>query len=59
MSDNEIIDICASFDDTCQKRGYTSLCGIGIAIDIITGLIVDFEVVRKYSRQCVASVRDN
>lgn len=58
LSDNDIIDICVSFDGTWQKRGHTSLYGIGIAIDIMTGLVVDFEIMSKYCPECIAAVRD-
>lgn len=37
-SKNEAVaDICVSSDGTWHKRGYNSLNGIGVAIDILTG----------------------
>ncbi|GFV72117.1 uncharacterized protein TNCV_2460501 [Trichonephila clavipes] len=37
---NGVIDITVSYDGTWQKRGHSSLYGIGIVIDILTGLII-------------------
>ncbi|GBN08750.1 hypothetical protein AVEN_134407-1 [Araneus ventricosus] len=44
LENEEIIDVCVSYDGTWQKRGHTSLHGIGIIIDILTGLVIYFEV---------------
>ncbi|XP_070202967.1 uncharacterized protein [Littorina saxatilis] len=46
------IDISVSFDGTWQKRGFTSLYGVGVAIDVLTGLVVDFHVLSKYCHAC-------
>ena len=42
--ENPIIDIRVSFDGTWQKRGFTSLYGVGICIDVLTGYVVDYVV---------------
>ena len=42
--ENPIIDISVSFDGTWQKRGFTSLYGVGICIDVLTGYVVDYVV---------------
>ena len=47
---DEKVDIAVSFDGTWQKRGHTSHNGIGIAIDLLTGYVVDLEV---FSNICV------
>ncbi|XP_076455485.1 uncharacterized protein LOC143290080 [Babylonia areolata] len=47
-----IINISVSFDGTWQKRGFTSLFGVGVCIDILTGLVVDFCVLSKYCHAC-------
>ncbi|GFY31620.1 uncharacterized protein TNCV_4199311 [Trichonephila clavipes] len=35
-----------------QKRGYSSLYGIGIVIDILIELIIDYEIHSKYCPEC-------
>lgn len=55
QSDTDIVDIMASYDGTYHKRGFTSLYGLGFVFDVITGLIVDYEVMSKYCHQCVCS----
>ena len=52
MSSSNLLDIAISYDGTWQKRGYQSLHGVGIAIDIVTGLVVDFEVLSKFCLAC-------
>lgn len=57
-----VINISVSFDGTWQKRGFTSNFGIGVCIDIITGLVIDFEVLSSYCHACVlkdSARRDN
>ncbi|GFY25507.1 uncharacterized protein TNCV_2486271 [Trichonephila clavipes] len=39
-------------------RGHTSLYGIGIVIDIMTSLVVDFEVLSKYCHECSMAAKD-
>ncbi|GFS95886.1 uncharacterized protein TNCV_2259481 [Trichonephila clavipes] len=43
----EIKDLSVSFDGTWLTRGHTSLIGVGCVIDMLTGYVVDFEVMRK------------
>ena len=50
--ENPIIDISVSFDGTWQKRGFTSLYGVGICIDVLTGYVVDYAVLSKYCHAC-------
>ena len=50
--ENAIINIRVSFDGTWQKRGFTSRHGIGVCIDILTGLVLDFEVLSSYCHAC-------
>lgn len=58
-NDNEdVIDVAVSYDGTWHKRGHTSLYGIGIVIDILTGLVIDFEILSKYCPECICSKRD-
>lgn len=51
----EVLDIGVSYDGTWQKRGFTSLYGVGIVIDIVTGLAIDYEVLSKYCHMCVVT----
>ena len=48
----EPLDISVSFDGTWQKRGFTSLYGVGVVIEVTTGLVIDFEVLSKYCHAC-------
>ena len=54
----DIIDITVSYDGTWQKRGHTSLFGIGILVDILTGLAIDYEILSKYCHKCITAKRD-
>ncbi|GFU02192.1 uncharacterized protein TNCV_1547681 [Trichonephila clavipes] len=58
LGQNNIIDITVSYDGTWHKRGHTSLYGIGIVIDIMTSLVVDFEVLSKYCHECSMAAKD-
>jgi FKBP-type peptidyl-prolyl cis-trans isomerase (trigger factor) len=42
--EDPVIDISVSYDGTWMKRGFTSKFGVGVAIDVLTGLVVDYEV---------------
>ncbi|GFX11739.1 uncharacterized protein TNCV_4340841 [Trichonephila clavipes] len=53
----EIADLSVSFDGTWLTRGHTSLIGVGCVIDMLTGYVVDFEVMSKVCRHC--SVANN
>ena len=52
LSDCSVIDISVSHDGTWHKRGHTSNYGVGCVIDILTGLVIDFEVISKYCHTC-------
>ena len=45
-------DIGVSVDGTWQRRGYSSLNGVVVAISIDTGKILDLEILTRYCRQC-------
>lgn len=51
-ADQPVIDIDVSFDGTWQKGGYTSHYGIGVAIDLLSGYVVDYEVLSKFCLAC-------
>ena len=43
-----VIDIQVSFDGTWRKRGFSSNYGVGVWIDVLTGLVIDYEVLSLY-----------
>ncbi|KAJ8377932.1 hypothetical protein AAFF_G00249950 [Aldrovandia affinis] len=43
-----VINISVSFDGTWHKRVFTSHYGIGVCIDLLTGLVIDYEVLSSY-----------
>ena len=47
-----VIDIGVSFDGTWQKRGFTSHYSVGVCIDILTGLVIDYEILSSYCHAC-------
>ncbi|GFY20549.1 uncharacterized protein TNCV_211811 [Trichonephila clavipes] len=55
---NGVIDITVSYDGAWQKRGHWSLYGIGIVIDILTGLIIDYEILSKYCPECTTAKKE-
>ena len=52
MDDDGVIDMTVSYDGTWQKRGLTSHHGVGVAIEVQTGLVVDYEVLSNYCHAC-------
>lgn len=48
--ENGVADVMASFDGTWQRRGYSSLNGVVVAIS--SGKVVDYEVLAKVCMQC-------
>lgn len=53
IGDDEVLDVAGSFDGTWQKRGRTSHHGVGIFIELETGLVLDFEVLTNHCVECV------
>ncbi|GBN75355.1 hypothetical protein AVEN_31746-1 [Araneus ventricosus] len=58
LQKSAVLDISVLYDGTWQKRGYTSNLGVGCVIDILTGIVIDFEILSKYCHECVISERD-
>ncbi|GFU92453.1 uncharacterized protein TNCV_5018201 [Trichonephila clavipes] len=53
LKNQDIIDVSVSYDGTWQKRGHTSNLGrLGIIIDVLNGLVLEFEVLSKYCQSC-------
>lgn len=53
-----VLDITVSFDGSWQKRGYKSLYGIGVVMDLLTGLVMDYEILSKYCTDYTSIERD-
>lgn len=52
------IDLAVSFDGTWHKRGFTSNYGVGVVIELHTGLVIDYCVLSKYSHTCAITKRE-
>lgn len=52
LEGQEVIDISVSYDGTWHKRGHTSNYGVGIVIDVLTGVALDYVVLSKYCHMC-------
>ena len=46
-NDDGMVDIAVSGDGTWRKRGYTSLYGVVAALSVVTGKVLDVEVLSK------------
>ena len=46
-----------SFDGSWLTRGHRSKCGIGAVIDVVTGYVIDYEVLCNYCQQCTAKAK--
>ena len=53
--DNGILNIAVSFDGSWQKRGYTSHNGLGAVVDLMTGHLIDCEVLSNFCFKCKAA----
>ena len=49
---DEVLDITVSFDGSWQKWGFTSKHGVGSAIEVQTGLVIDFGVLSTFCHAC-------
>eukprot|EP00795_Rhopilema_esculentum_P011853 gene11853-2397_t len=54
-----ILGIAVSYDGTLQKRDHSSHNGAAVFIEILTGLPIDYEVLSKFSHQCLKSPEKN
>ncbi|GFT76875.1 uncharacterized protein TNCV_4931661 [Trichonephila clavipes] len=51
-NDKYIIDIGVSYDGSWLTRGHTSNIGVGCVIDLLTGFVIDYEVMSKRCGEC-------
>ena len=47
-----VLDIGVSYDGSWHKRGHSSHTGIGVVIDLLTGLPIDYEVLSNFCLKC-------
>ena len=47
-----ILEIGVSYDGSWHKRGHSSHTGIGVVIDLLTGLPIDYEILSNFCQQC-------
>ncbi|GBN09217.1 hypothetical protein AVEN_268480-1 [Araneus ventricosus] len=53
-----IINITVSYDGTWQKRWHASLYGICIVVDILTGLVTEYDILSKNCPEYTTVKRD-
>lgn len=58
LAGQNLIDLAVSYDGSWHKRGFTSNYGVGCVIDILTGLVIDFEILSKYCHACALAKND-
>ena len=52
VPEDDTYDVTISFDGSWHKRGHTSLYGIGVVVEVTTGLVLDYVVLSKYCHAC-------
>lgn len=50
--EGELLDVCVTYDGTWHKRGHTSHFGVGVAIELESGLVLDYSVHSNYCQLC-------
>ncbi len=48
---DNIVNIALSYDWSWQKTGHSSHVGVGIVVDLLTGLPIDYEVLCNFRHQ--------
>lgn len=56
--ENTIQNVDVTYDGSWPQRGHSSLHGFGSVIDILTGFVIDFEVVSKFCHVCKQAIAD-
>ncbi|GFU60954.1 uncharacterized protein TNCV_3372711 [Trichonephila clavipes] len=51
-NDKDIVDIVVSYDGSWLTREHTSYIGVGCVIDLLTGFVIDYEVMSKPCGEC-------
>ena len=52
IGEDDTIDLAVSYDGSWMTRGHRSQYGIGCAIELLTGLVLDLQVMSLYCRHC-------
>ncbi|XP_052130897.1 uncharacterized protein LOC113206150 isoform X2 [Frankliniella occidentalis] len=52
LKDQPVLDITVSVDGSWHRRGHISMYGFVATIDVLTGLVVDFEILSKFCLMC-------
>ncbi|GFU42813.1 uncharacterized protein TNCV_3139971 [Trichonephila clavipes] len=52
QSNSAITDIDVTFDGTWLTRRHSSQIGVGCVIDLLTGFVMDFEIMSKHCFEC-------
>ena len=52
LANEEVLDICISFDGSWQKHGHRSLYGFVAVIETETDLVIDYVTLSKFCIQC-------
>ena len=52
MTEDTVINIAVSYDGTWHTRGHSSKVGVVCAIDLLTGICIDYHVLSKYCQKC-------
>ena len=55
-ADDEI-EVTVSFDGTWHKRDHSTYYGVGVAVEYITVLLIDTEVLSNFCQGCLKSPR--
>lgn len=53
IGEDDPIDICITYDGTWHKRGHTSHHGVGVVVDLLTGLVIDYEALSNHCHGCL------
>ena len=47
-----MLDIAVSYDESWHHRGHSFHNGLGVDIDLLTGLPIDFQVLSNFCHHC-------
>lgn len=58
IGEDTVTDIGVSFDGSWHKRGHTSNYGVGVVIELQTGLVIDYCVLSKVCQVCAITATE-
>ncbi|KAJ4446708.1 hypothetical protein ANN_13405 [Periplaneta americana] len=58
LEGKKIIDIAVSYDGSWHKRRHSSAYMVGCVVDILTGFVIDYEVLSKHCQCCSINSRE-